>query len=435
MQHIRPNCLGRLIYAIKVRSFIVIMPSSTPTIFHISTPIHTARLEYVLDFVIRIVGRLDYHLTIDPALSALHIKSPDKTSFVTCTLHGVLLQNDVSDVVLSDALSNSTKLLSNQIESNDFGEILGLLFLRLSGYQEYLNNELDHHGRFSIAACHWHSYGLAERPIADELAMMWLNGVCRQFNIPLRPPSSSIVSTIDIDYPWSYQHLKWPYRFWKSIKGSTNEMYDTYAELIKWHEDAGLTPTFFFLIPTNHRLDHTNRYQEGAMIHLLHQLSICADLGLHMPYESGGSEIVMMEAIEKYEQWTGFRPQISRQHYLRFSLARTMPLLEENNISVDYSVGYADAVGFRLGTAYRIPWFDLRDNRISRLDLCPLIAMDRSLRDYAGLMPDEMEHKLDELYSHIRTTGGKLTLLWHNSNINGQGWDDYTQVYRRILAW
>lgn len=71
--------------------------------------------------------------------------------------------------------------------------------------------------------------------------------------------------------------------------------------------------------------------------------------------------------------------------------------------------------------------------RLTRLTLHPLIVMDATLhrQEYMHLNEDEAYFYCQELFDRVRLHHGELTLLWHNSNINGQTY--HKSLYPKLL--
>jgi hypothetical protein len=110
-------------------------------------------------------------------------------------------------------------------------------------------------------------------------------------------------------------------------------------------------------------------------------------------------------------QWGG------RQHYLRWENPSTWENWETAGLDYDSTVGFADRIGFRLGTSHEFPVFHLRRRQPLRLRERPLLIMDRTLFDYMRLSHDEAEDAVLEIAGECRRAKGTLTLLWHNSTL------------------
>jgi hypothetical protein len=77
----------------------------------------------------------------------------------------------------------------------------------------------------------------------------------------------------------------------------------------------------------------------------------------------------------------------NRQHYLRWSTPETASNLEKAGISYDTTLGFADQPGYRCGTCFEYPMYDLIEGRPLRLWQYPLILMECSVLEerYLGM--------------------------------------------------
>lgn len=90
------------------------------------------------------------------------------------------------------------------------------------------------------------------------------------------------------------------------------------------------------------------------------------------------------------------------------------------NLDYDTSLGYADRPGFRCGTSFEYPMFDLEHGRKLKLRQRPLVLMECSVIDnaYMGLgYTEEALAYMTLIKDRCFLFGGDFTLLWHNSHL------------------
>ena len=101
----------------------------------------------------------------------------------------------------------------------------------------------------------------------------------------------------------------------------------------------------------------------------------------------------------------------------------------------DYTMGYADVVGFRLGTARPVKFINPNTRLLTELILHPLILRDLTLSDprYMALEQAEAEAVATDLVRTTARYNGELNLLWHNDLLSPQAHPWHSVLYRSIL--
>ena len=123
-----------------------------------------------------------------------------------------------------------------------------------------------------------------------------------------------------------------------------------------------------------------------------------------------------------------------RMHFLRWDQAITPKAWADAGLSYDSTLSYADRPGFRCGTCFEYPAFDVTTDQALPLRIRPLVAMDCTViaERYLGLGSTEAAFlKFNELKNKCRAVGGLFTLLWHNSFFNTT--EDFN-IYRRLIS-
>ena len=116
-------------------------------------------------------------------------------------------------------------------------------------------------------------------------------------------------------------------------------------------------------------------------------------------------------------------------------LPRTYQELLDAGIREDYTMGYAEAPGFRAGMALPFPWFDLEAGRCTELILHPFTVMDVTLKEYQQLSPEQGLRSALQLLDTVRAAGGTFCTLWHNSSFSDIGhWKPWRAVYLQIIS-
>ena len=112
-----------------------------------------------------------------------------------------------------------------------------------------------------------------------------------------------------------------------------------------------------------------------------------------------------------------------RQHFLRWQTPTTARLWQENGLSYDSTLSYADRPGFRCGTCREYPLFDVHNRSPLQLHERPLILMECSVIASRYLGMGYLDKALDYMLYYKRTCqkfNGHFVLLWHNSHLTHQ---------------
>ena len=424
---------------------------------------NSPRLRYVLDEILRTRLSVDYQLCSD--LSVFQAAEGAKINYASqpCTAGEIwipssrfLFEEGITSALPQTLWLDQTPALF-PVETPHRAtwpfDLFAMAFFLLSRYEEYLPFERDAHGRFPASASQAAQQGFLEMPVLD----IWVSRLAHEletafpgFRVSL--PTFSFLPTFDIDQAWAFRHKP----LWRQIGGALkslwsrqfapffqrlsvwlyweNDPFDTTSFILDQHEKAALEPIFFFLLADPGPFDKNNPPSSPALQKLIRKLSARAPIGIHPSYQS--SEVPRFVALEKerLEQISGLYVQKSRQHFLRLHLPTTYRTLIDAGIEEDYSMGYADAVGFRAGTAVPFHWYDLEKECMTSLLIHPFQAMDVTLRQYLFLSPVEAIEKLTRLRQIIQTTGGQFCTIWHNSSFDEKGdWRGWTNVYHHLL--
>lgn len=144
------------------------------------------------------------------------------------------------------------------------------------------------------------------------------------------------------------------------------------------------------------------------------------NIGLHYNYDTYESEQNLYHQIEDFKNHFGFIPLFGRAHYLRLSSNKSFDNIYKF-INEDFSVGYADDIGFKSSIAGK---YQVSENKYQ----IPLYGMDSNLINNKIRFKNTLK-----LLSFI---GGELTLLIHHDYVynheNKQSYyllDDLLSIY------
>ncbi len=409
------------------------------------------RLRYTAHFIFQTVLGIEYQFTDNPSSKpALSYGAAHGLASLSIPAAG-LLHSKVMPAELPAVKEVDGKPLI--FESGDAAgthtyafDIFAAVFFCISRAEEYIVTKRDLHGRFETESSVF--YRWQEQPYVDQWIRdfgNWLKAKGLVNELP--QPKSQWINTLDIDIAYAYRGREWwrilgatardvlQFRFnriaerIKVLSGSAPDPYDNYGLCLEATEVAD--ESICFVLCGNGRGHDINlNPKHPQMRSLIRKLAVQVKIGIHPSYKTLGSKQAVQFEIEQLMQVTGNKPVHSRQHFLRMQIPNTVTDLEALGVQKDYSMGFADAVGFRAGTAHSFMFFDFSRNQATRLQMVPLIAMDSAMRDYMKLKPEEAFARLKALWQSVETSGGSFVTVWHNHSLSGrEGWENWREVY------
>ena len=133
-----------------------------------------------------------------------------------------------------------------------------------------------------------------------------------------------------------------------------------------------------------------------------------------------------------------------RQHYLRFACGTpagpppetepsqrtgTLQVWAQNGMTDDYTLGFAEQVGFRCGTCHPYPLYDLEKDEPTAVMEHPLIVMDGTLWDYMNLSVDQSNEWIARPRRRCAAVEGDFVILWHNHLLGRNYREAYQSIY------
>ena len=344
-------------------------------------------------------------------------------------------------------------------------DLLASTYFLISRYEEmYRRSERDSYGRFPGKSALPYRAGFLHRPIIDEYGealrqILLETGIAEHHNLRLeeRPHTFSRVNlTHDLSRPYNYRGWRSFLRAWLKQKNSPLEAarlsfsadveddYFTFPKFLKWDRNTcdslgrDRSDIFLFIrMPSRHPLDKP--YYSLHSLYLRRILSIAAKhkvlLALQCSYAAGHQSELISKERHQFEKAFHQRPRGLRHNKLTSCEPEDLLQAYVSGFRNDYSMGYADVVGFRLGTCRPVKFINPNTRLLTELILHPLVLRDLTLSDqrYMALEQDEAERIAHDL---IRTTArynGELTLLWHNDLLSQKTHPWHSVLYRSML--
>ena len=335
-------------------------------------------------------------------------------------------------------------------------DLVASAYFLISRYEEYLHPDRhrDAHGRFSGKESLPYRAGFLLRPILDEYSHLLLTWLSESATVSF--PSSGyeqIYLTHDIDRIAYYRN---PRGFLGGIKRNltsfpglknvlkaplrlANDPAYTFPWIIEMDKKVKDAQSVYFVKSAirQHANDLPSYSLAGKDFKRLYTLlkENHALFGLHTSYHSGEHTETIPQEKKQLEEAIDCPISLNRWHFLRTLQPSDFNALIDAGIHDDFTMGYADTVGFRLGTSRCVRWIDPQSRRVTSLRLHPLVAMDCSLSNsyYMSLTEEEATNTLLTLLAQIKKHHGEVVLLWHNTVFSSVEGGYHPSLYQTII--
>ncbi len=342
-------------------------------------------------------------------------------------------------------------------------DVIASSFFLLTRYEEMIRRDVrDDHGRFpGRASLAWRA-GFLHRPIVDEyreLMRGWLATI--GFHVEKDTSRFSVCLTHDIDYLERYGGLCDIVGTIRRSKGIANRFGETVRHLLTWsglrrdpfdniddvvsldeqlwktNVPVAASPIFFF--QAGSPLDETSRYDvfDRKVRAAMEQVKAGgARVGLHASLAAGREPALIGGELEKVTRAWGGEIRANRHHYLAWREIEDGYDLAAAGVRDDYTLGFADVAGFRMGTCRPFPLFDPVRFQYFGITEHPLAVMECTLvwERYMGMDEEDALRYCVVLAEAARAYGGELVILWHNTELAEEWAPGMRRLYSRLLS-
>jgi hypothetical protein len=421
----------------------------------------TPRIEYIFHLIFVQILRVEVTFTTN-SFEFLYSESPkinySQKKFgdeIYIKPHGLLSGKTLREVEIKPVnYNNQTFFFESSPDSIFPFDMFAASFYLVSRYEEYFDTARDKYGRFPATQSILAEYNLIKKPVVD----IWAKWLATEIH-KKHPQISFIkwrfkfVSTIDIDNAWAYLNkgfwrtygaltksfLKGNISEFKSrlsvIKGKEKDPYHTYDYLDSFFTNNEEKLKFFFLLGDYGKIDKNVSHENHGFQKLIQRISKEYEVGIHPSFAGfvhGCPEEVIKEK-ERLEKIIERKVTKSRNHYLNLNFPKTYQNLIKAEITEDYTMGYADQIGFRAGTCTPYYFYDLENETKTDLLVVPFQVMDGTLLHYLKLSPEESFAEVEKIMREVKDVGGTFVSIWHNETVNDLGeWKGYREVFEKI---
>ena len=430
-------------------------------ILTIYTPQTTNRIRYIFDLIFKEQLGIDYIINNSPdefriadgaKIAYAGPFMPDALNFGAVYL---LFEKGVHPQDITVTEHNYLKIFF-QVEDEDFClpfDPFAAAFYLVSRYEEYLPHKNDRHGRFMAEESLAYKNGFLQIPIVNYYIQLIRTKINERYPaLGFETKKFKYVPTFDVDSAFCYQNkglfrnagglvrdltkfdMHTAKERIKVMLSLQHDPFDTYDWILQMHKIFGGNPIFFFLVGNYGEYDKNISITMPEYQSLIKMVADQAAVGVHPSYASNENtdklkiEIRRLQRILRRDIWK------SRQHFLKLEFPRTYNTLIENDITQDYTMGYASQLGFRAGIASSFYYYSLDQENKTLLRIYPFAIMDATMQYYLKLTPEQAMEAMRPIIEEVKNVKGLLITLWHNNSFSEQNeWSGWRRIYEEML--
>lgn len=419
---------------------------------HITTnPTFKNEKEYIFDVIFKHWLGIPYSIHYEQCTN-YEIQLPNGAQFTVPDIFFQMNESKWGQIEELQKIVDYTKSMENQENINFFNkvsselDVFGLTFYILTCYEEICLCAKDKFDRFDHTQGILFKRGLLETPVVNiYLEKLWAKLQKNCPSLKRKERSFRFEVSHDVDHPFLYffsgvnrlikssgkalikeknifKCIKQPFLF-AAVKNKKVQ-YDPHYNfdwIMEQSEKANLISTFYFLSGNTSSYDGDYDIDNPYIIDIIEKIHKRGHkIGLHGSFNTFNHPSQMRKDYDALSSVMHqidplFKLSLSRQHYLRFDSKQTPQILNSVGIKRDSTLSHAGHVGFRSGTCYEYPMYDLEKRQPLNIWQQPLIVMEGTLFYYMKLGIEESLQRIKTLAQTCKKYNGTFTLLWHNS--------------------
>ncbi|TXK72149.1 carbohydrate esterase [Mesonia sp. K4-1] len=316
-------------------------------------------------------------------------------------------------------------------------DIFSASFYLLSRYEEYLPHVKDSVGRYPYKESIGFKHGFLEQPVVDIWAYKFNtllkdrfpkeNSVKREFNNKnilavaeafkfrkkgiVRSIGASIRDFFKLDIANFIERFKVLFYLKK-------DPYDIYDGLVKESHQNQFKWHFLFQL-SNYSIKSKNvSYNKIKYQALIKSMGDYGKIGLLPGYEALYDFSTLKLEKKRWESIVNRPLKLIGSYNYDLNLPTLYNNFDKLEIERDFSMSYAETLGFRAGTCSSYLYYDINFERISPLVLDPIVFNSNCIKYHTFF---ELKTKMEKIKDEVRMVGGSLNILMNNKDFDN--WD------------
>jgi hypothetical protein len=420
----------------------------------------THRNKYTFNLIFKDILGIDWKQTTDPQelkeytgprMSYASQPVGDELFFQSRSL---LFESGITEQNITVTEYNGCKVFFAASKNSAFPfDPFAAAFYLVSRYEEYLPHIRDEYDRFDAKVSLAFQHDFLTKPVVNIWAG-WIRDAIRMRYPQQEFPEQHyrFLPTIDIDNAYAYKekgvmrtiggYIRSLVNFdfqeaalrTRVLLGTQKDPYDTYDHLLDVQRKYKLKPIYFFLLGDYGVNDKNLPVDNSTFQSLIKRIGDYAEVGIHPSFGSNDDPMRLKMEIGRLSKILHREVTKSRQHFLKLKLPVTYRNLIDLDITDDYTMGYAAAVGFRAGVCTPFNFYDLDLELETKLKVHSFAVMEATLKYYMKVSPEDAISHIKPLVDEVRAVNGTFTSLWHNETLSDEKqWRGWRSVYEEMV--
>ena len=407
-------------------------------------PKTSSRIEYIFDAIFLNELGINYNTTTN--IEIFKNYSEEKINYSANRIENeffvkassLLSENFIRNINIEIKEKNQIKVLFPNNEFCDIGfDIFSSVFYMLSRYEEYLPFTPDEYGRYKASDSLAYKNNFLEIPVVDKWIQQFKNILQKKFPaLELKSSTFTSIVTYDIDVAYKFKGRDFKRNAgsiikdffkadFKNIQSRIQTLYkkckdpwDTYDYLSKTIIENYLQSIFFFLLGDSSINDRNISYENPVMKNLIDKIKNVSEIGIHPSFKSSFLNEKILIEKQRLEKIADKKIIKSRQHFLKFTLPNTYNALIEAGITEEYSMGFPYTPGFRAGTSKPFYFYDLKNEKATRLKIFPITFMEGNYTKKGYTDDQKILGSIFNLINEVKNVNGTFICIWHNHTVS-----------------
>jgi hypothetical protein len=366
--------------------------------------------------------------------------------------NGLLFEQGLSDLELNVQVWDDTKCFFACGEKSQIPfDIFSASFYLLSRYEEYLPHLKDAYGRFTKEESLAFKQGFLQQPVVDIWAYKFKEALKNKFpNYEFETRKFSIHPVIDVPVAYYFKNkgllrtfgetlsdlfsfrFKFIYDRFSVLFGFKKDPYDNFKWIINRQKICKTKFNVFFLIGDYTTYDKNISINKKQFVSLIKSVADYCTVGIKASYMALDSMAILKSEKRLMDGVVNTLTTAARSSFSKVNLPNTYRNYIDLEIYSDFTMGYADTIGFRAGTCTPFLFYDLDYEIQTPLKIHPYQLMDFALLKHSSLL-DKKETLLKAILE-VQKVNGSFTFIFHNYAFSAiPRWADFKYLFNIIL--